>query len=377
MLNVIDSEIALIAIPFRFGFRHALAERNVGDSVLVTVCDALGRTGHGECTPREYVSGETSRSAFEWLSRSVSRWMSRSFASFEELVQALEQAAVGLPREEHAAFCALELAWLDLGGQVFARSAGEPLGPVQSQRVAYSGVVSASNKAEAAKKCAALRELGVTRVKIKVGTDAKADREVIAAVAETLGKSASLRVDANGAWDAQTALERLRELEPFRLEGCEQPCAGDDLEGMSWLTARSPVPVIADESLVSLEDAQQLIDRRGCHVFNVRISKCGGLLGAGRVRDLGREAGIDTMLGAHVGETAILAAAGRLFAARTPGLRFAEGSYGKLLLEADVSDEMDLGHGGLGKVRDGDGLGLDVDLQRIEPYVVSRMKLST
>jgi L-Ala-D/L-Glu epimerase / N-acetyl-D-glutamate racemase len=377
MLNVIDAEIALIAIPFRFGFRHALAERDVGDGVLVTIRDEAGRAGHGECTPREYVSGETSRTAFESLSRRVSRWMSRSFESFEELTEALEHSAEGLPRAEHAALCALELAWLDLGGQVFGHSAGEPLGPVQSERVAYSGVVSASGKADAAKKCAVMRELGVTCIKVKVGTDGKADREVIATVREVLGDSASLRVDANGAWDAETALARLRELEPFRLQGCEQPCAGDDLDGMAWLTARSPVPVIADESLVSLEDAQQLIDRRGCHVFNVRISKCGGLLGAGRVRDLGREAGIDTMLGAHVGETAILAAAGRQFAARTPGLRFAEGSYGKLLLEADVSDEMDLEPGGMGKVLGGNGLGLGVDLERIAPYVVSRMKLST
>ena len=377
MLTVIDSEIALIAIPFRFGFRHALAERDVGDGVLVTIRDEQGRAGHGECTPREYVSGETSRTAFESLSRSVSRWMSRSFDSFEELTEALGHAAVGLPREEHAAFCALELAWLDLGGQVFGHSAGAPLGPVQNQRVAYSGVISASGKEEAAKKCAAMRQLGVTSVKVKVGAEGSSDRELIAAVREVLGDRASLRVDANGAWDAETALARMRELEPFRLEGCEQPCAGDDLDGMAWLTERSPVPVIADESLVSLEDAQRLIDLRGCHVFNVRISKCGGLLNAGRVRDLGRAAGIDTMLGAHVGETAILAAAGRQFAARTSNLRFAEGSYGKLLLEADVSDALDLGHGGTGKVLAGNGLGLDVDLERIAPYVVSRMKLST
>jgi muconate cycloisomerase len=146
---------------------------------------------------------------------------------------------------------------------------------------------------------------------------------------------------------------------------------------MAWLTARSPVPVIADESLVTLEDARRLVELRGCHVFNVRVSKCGGLIGARRVRDVGRAAGIDSMLGAHVGETAILAAAGRQFAARTPGLRFAEGSYGKLLLRADVSDAMDLGRGGVAPAIEGCGLGLDVDLERIAPFVVERVELGT
>jgi muconate cycloisomerase len=376
MLTAVSVEIARIAIPFRFGFRHALAQRNVGDGVLLTVRDEHGRRGHGECAPREYVSGETSQSVVEALSRRAPRLLGRSFASFEELCEELGRESAEVPRDELAAFCALELAWLDLGGQVFGRSAGEALGPVCTQRIEYSGIVSASGTAEAVKTARSIRELGVTRVKVKVGRELAEDLELLAAVREVLGAEAGLRVDANAAWDAKTALARLRDFEPYRLEACEQPCAADDFEGMAWLSARSPIPVIADESLVSFEDARRLIELRACHVFNVRISKCGGLLGAARIRDLARSAGIDTMLGAHVGETAILAAAGRHFAARTPGLRFAEGSYGKLLLRADVSDAMDLGPGGAGAAIARDGLGLDVDLGRVSEFVLSSTELA-
>jgi muconate cycloisomerase len=376
MLRAQAVEIFTVAIPFRFGFQHALAERDVGDGVLFCVRDEEGRRGYGECTPREYVSGETSRSVVDALSRRLPAWLGRGFHSFDELTRALAQASEDLPRDEHAAFCALELAWLDLGGRVFGRSAGEPLGPVVSPRIEYSGVVSASGKVAAAKTCAAMKELGVTRVKVKVGAEREADLEVLAAVRETLGDAASIRVDANGAWDAETALARLGDFARFELAGCEQPCAADDLDGMASVSARSSVPIVADESLVSLADARDLIERRACHVFNVRISKCGGLLGARRVRELAREAGIDTMLGAHVGETAILAAAGRQFAARTAGLRFAEGSYGKLLLQADVSDAMDLERGGIGPATSRAGLGIDVELERIAPYVVTSTTLA-
>jgi muconate cycloisomerase len=376
MLTVVHAEIAEIAIPFRFAFRHALARREVGDGVVLRVRDAQGRTGSGECTPRDYVSGETSASVVEALARRVPLLLGRRFASFEEIVALLAQEGEGLPRDEHAAFCALELAWLDLGGRVFGRSAGEPLGPVCTSRVVYSGVVSASGKEEAKRFCAAMQERGVTNVKIKVGRDPEQDLEVLAAVRAAMGGAARLRVDANSAWDAETALARLRDWARFRLEACEQPCAADDLAGMGWLSARTPVPVIADESLVSLADARRLVDARACHVFNVRISKCGGLLSAGRIRDVGSAAGMATMLGAHVGETAILAAAGRQLATRTPGLRFAEGSYGAQLLRADVSDAMDLGFGGEGGPLEGDGLGIEADLRRIESFVRARTELS-
>ncbi len=376
MLTAVSAVIASIEIPFRFAFRHSLAERRVGEGVLFTVTDERGRRGYGECAPREYVSGETSKSVVDSLARRAPRWLRRSFASFEELCEELARESAEVARDELAAFCALELALLDLGGQVFGRSAGEPLGPVCTPRVEYSGIVSASGVAEAVKTCESIKKLGVTRVKVKVGSEREDDLELLAAVRKVLGDEAGVRVDANAAWDAETALARLHDFEKFRLEACEQPCAAHDFEGMAWLTARSPIPVIADESLVSIEDARRLIELRACHIFNVRISKCGGLIGAGRIRDLGRAAGIETMLGAHVGETAILAAAGRHFAARTPGLRFAEGSYGKLLLEADVSDAMDLGRGGVGAAISRNGLGVDVDLARVSEFVVSSTELA-
>jgi L-Ala-D/L-Glu epimerase len=377
VLIPVAAEILQIGIPFRAAFSHALAKREVGEGVLLVLRDTEGRLGHGECAPRGYVTGETVATVLADLARRLPPLLGRRWDSFEEVVAELDAQAPSLPRDGHAAFCALELALLDLAGQVFGRQAGEPLGVVQSPSVAYSGVVSAGSVEAAVGACEQAQRLGVSRVKVKVGRSLDEDLQVLTAVRETLGPTARLRVDANGAWDARTALERVTIFAVFELEGLEQPCAADDLQGLAWLTVRSPVPVIADESLVSIEDARRLAAARACHVFNVRISKCGGLLASARVRDLGRSAGIACMLGAHVGETAILAAAGRQFAVRTPDLKFAEGSYGRLLLEADVSDAMDLQPGGLGAVPSGNGLGLQPDLERIAPWILARTALGT
>jgi len=375
VLTAARAELLQLAIPFRFAFRHALAERKTGEGLLLALRDGEGRTGFGECAPREYVSGETAATALAALRRRVPPLLGRRFESFEAVCEELAGQGGSLPRDEHAAFCALELALLDLAGQAFGRSAGEPLGPIAVPRVPYSGVVSAGGPEEAAAVCERMKALGVTIAKVKVGGTIEEDVAVLTAVRQALGEAAELRADANGAWDARTALDRCTAFEPFALAGLEQPCAGDDLEGMAWLTERSAVPIIADESLVSLADARRLAAMRACHVFNVRISKCGGLLLSGRIRELAREAGLEVMLGAHVGETAILAAAGRQFATRTPNLRFAEGSYGKLLLEADVSDALDLQAGGIGEALAGNGLGVEPDLARVERFVVSREPL--
>lgn len=375
MLSPARAEILQVAIPFRFTFQHSLAERAVGEGVLLVVHDREGRSGYGECTPRSYVSGETAESVLETLERRLAGWLGHNCASFEDLQGRLTREAEGLPRAEHAAACSLELALLDLGGKVFGRSAGEALGPPVSSQVAYSGVISAGGEEGALQACELMKKLGVARAKIKVGATLEQDLRMLTLVRESLGEAAALRVDANCAWDARTALARIEAFEEFRLEGVEQPCGADDFEGSAWLCERSAVPVIADEALVSFDDAKRLIAARACHVFNVRISKCGGLLSAVRIRKLGQAAGIGTMLGAHVGETAILAAAGRHFAARSPGLRFAEGSYGSLLLADDVSRELDLEPGGVGTVPAGDGLGLEVDLGRIDAHVVARRTL--
>jgi muconate cycloisomerase len=362
MVKPIDNEILRVAIPMRIAFKHSLAERRVSDSLVLRLAGDDGSVGYGECAPRDYVTGESAASVEATLGRLLPHVLGQEFESLPAAAEALGQLADGLGRDEHAAFCTLELALLDLVGNATGVSAGTVLGPVLRPTVDYSGVVSSSSPEAVRSMCERMRAQGIADVKLKVGGPLDADVAALRAARSALGPECTIRVDANCAWTAVEALARLEAFAPFGLAAIEQPVAANDLAGMAWLTASSPVPIVADESLVTARDAERLVAMQACHVFNVRISKCGGLLQSRRIQRIGARAGVRTMLGAQVGETSLLSAAGRHFATRTAGVLHCEGSFGTMLLSQDIAKRCVMfGDGGTAPAIDRPGLGVEID----------------
>ena len=129
----------------------------------------------------------------------------------------------------------------------------------------------------------------------------------------------------------------MNQLRAFDITAVEQPVAASDLEGMRRVRQETGLNVIADESLVTFEDAVNLIREQACDVFNVRVSKCGGLISSLRIAELGLEAGVKVQVGAQVGETSLLSAAGRHLAAHLTQVEYVEGSFGTHLLSEDIT----------------------------------------
>lgn len=363
-------EVLVLQIPLRFQVQHALARREASSSVLVRAQGADGTCGFGECAPRPYVTGESETSVTGTL-RDVllPEFCGQSFATFADVTDGLQAGLGGLPRDRHAAFCALELAVLDLAGRHFRCSAGALLGPVVAPEARYSGVIAADDVAAVRASAELARKWQVTAVKVKTGAELDHNRSVLAAAREVLGPRVELRIDANGAWSSAEAIRQLRVLADFGLAACEQPVPAADHAGLAAVTAAGIVPVVADESLCSFDDAEELIARRACAMFNLRVSKHGGLLNTGRIHALARGAGIACQLGAQVGEAGFLSAAGRHVATRLAGLRWCEGSYGRILLEDDVVEpDLTVGPGGAAPALTGPGLGVIPRLAQLQRW---------
>ncbi len=200
---------------------------------------------------------------------------------------------------------ALDLALLDLAG----RRTGEPvwrlLGAAEAPAVEVNATIAAPDPERAAAEAAEAREGGFRCVKVKVGLPHDVAR--VAAVRAAAGPEISIRLDANGAWSAGEAIAALRELEPLRIELCEEPTSG--LQALERVAADTPIPIALDES-AALPEA---LDRRVCDAACLKIARCGGisrlLEAASRARGAGYRIYLASMLDGPLGIAAALHAA--------------------------------------------------------------------
>lgn len=378
LMKIVRFGIYTIEIPMRIVVSHALAERKVARNILVCAYGENGLVGWGECCPRRYVTGETIETVKENLSsRILPPMIGSSFSDFDDLKEALLSMLDDLQRNQQAAFCAAELAVLDLAGKTFALNAGSVIGPVLQPKVRYSGVIATADPAKVRKYATLMRLYGFKEVKVKVGESLEKNVRMLRTARSVLGSKVGIRIDANCSWSADEAIRQLEAMLQFQLAGVEQPVAGDDYDGMKKITAAKLVPVVADESLCSLSDAEKLIQDRGCNVFNIRVSKCGGLINSAKIYRKAIDAGIECQLGAQVGETAILSAAGRQFATRCRSIKWCEGSYGRLLLKKDIAKpDMTIGFGGCARALKCTGLGVEPVTKLINRYKVNWSQMS-
>ncbi|HKN91497.1 MAG TPA: enolase C-terminal domain-like protein, partial [Acidimicrobiia bacterium] len=186
------------------------------------------------------------------------------------------------------------------------------------------------------------------------------DLERVALLRRLVGRAVDVRVDANCAWTADQALTAIERLRPYRISVVEQPVAAGDLDGLARVTAACPELIAVDESLRTVAEAQALVDAKACDAFNIRVSKCGGLRASMRIAEIAADAGVTVIVGAQVGESGLLSAAGRHLAACVAP-RYLEGSAGRLLLREDITRERVLpGRGGRARPHAGAGLGVTV-----------------
>lgn len=201
-----------------------------------------------------------------------------------------------------------------------------PWPPAARDRVRVNALVPAAAPDEAA----ALAE-GWADVKVKVGdVDPDVDVDRIAAVRDAIGPHARLRIDANGAWDLDTAVTTIARLAPFDLELVEQPVAS--LEDLATTRRRTAVPVAADECVRDIADAHRLAALRAADALVVKVQPLGGFAAT---MDVVAAAGVPAIV-SSLYETSVGLAAGLALAAALDELPFACGLGTAGLYAADV-----------------------------------------
>jgi muconate cycloisomerase len=384
-------ELRCVAVPLRKKIKHASYTRTESENLVVRVELAGGAVGHGEGVPRPYVTGETVDSAFGMLSGPDWARLVGQPRDFAEAVRAV--ASLSLPEIENdprgmagnAARCALELALLDAYGRHF----GEPLGHAvaivdepglplfeRPREVRYGAAITAESRRKELRSAIKFRLYGFRDVKAKVGVEGQDDARRVRLFRRILGPHVDLRLDANEAWSAATLLERVEPLRRSSPSVLEQPLPHEEIGALTELRRHLGIPVMHDESLCGYPDAEAAIRHSTADMFNIRLSKCGGLVPSLRILALARRKGIGVQMGCHPGETALLSAAGRHLASRVEGLSWVEGSYDRHVLAENVTgDDITFGYGGRAGPLSGPGLGIAIDPDRLDRMTTERRAL--
>lgn len=394
-LHVRNLRIYQLQIPLRFKFEHAAASRAVADPVIVELAAGAPYAhyvGYGETLARAYVTGETAESVVSDLRDLFAGLLvdfePTSFADALEFIEALPTQVEG--RIVTAARCALELALLDLVCRVHHRRPADVAGwlglpgfgrPGCVREARYSGVVVGHSPGRVATLLWLQRLAGLRDFKLKVAVDGWEERLISAhrVLRRALAEGhATLRVDVNGGWSLPEAQGAVDFLERHGVSAIEQPLPDADDADLPQFAEQTACDLIADESLLTVEDAQRLISSGAVRVLNIRLAKNGGLLPALRIARTALAAGLDVQLGCLVGETGVLSAAGIAFLETCPQVRFVEGAYGRWLLSRDVTrPAVQFAYGGRIRSRRGDGFGVHVDRDALNGLCVSPVRALT
>lgn len=346
----IERSLALIE-----GYRIAGHSINSATNFIVRIETDSGIVGHGCAAPAEEVTGETDALCHEVLEGVLRGHIenARLVSDPSDLALKLLALAPGAP----AACAAVDIALWDIAAQ----AAGKPLVDVLGERrrpLPTSVTIGICGVEQALAEADDWIKKGFHVLKVKTGERVTDDIERLRRLRMHCGSDVVLRVDANQGYSLVDARHFLQATKDLDLEFLEQPLDAADLEGSARLTAESDIPVIADESAVSVADAERVIERGAASGINIKLMKCGGLSAARRIHDHARAAGLSVMLGCN-DESRISIAAALHFSLAMPSVQYVDLDGHMDLADDPASGGFSISDG-IMQLHDAAGLGINV-----------------
>lgn len=311
--------------PYELQLKHVFTvatNSRTTTPVVLTTLEYDGVKGYGEASMPPYL-GESHESALNFLSK-VNMEQFRDPFLIEDILAYVD----GIMPGNHAAKASLDIALHDLTGKLL----GQPwfrLWGLDPQKTPVTSFTIGIDTADVVKE-KTLEAAGFRLLKIKMGRDN--DREMIDTVRSVT--DVPVFVDVNQGWkDRNYALEMANYLSERGALFIEQPMPEEQVDDIAWLTERSPLPILADEALQTVED---LLPMKGVYSgINIKLMKCGGMHAAYKMITMARQMGMKILIGCMTETSCAVSAAAQL----SPLVDWAD-LDGNLLISNDVYDGM-------------------------------------
>jgi L-alanine-DL-glutamate epimerase-like enolase superfamily enzyme len=377
-------ETFVIHVPSRSDFRWLSLSRPLGEFVLLRA-RAAGVEGWGEVVAlRDWGSydgrrhGETSSTVSAVVHEQFVPWLLESEFELGELSARLDELVVGHPYAK----ALVDIAAHDLAGKLRGVPVYELLGGAARTAVPVAHMIGLMPVNEGLSEGMTAIEDGVSALQVKGGQDPARDVELVAALRRELGDSVMIRVDANGGYGERSLARRtLAELGDAGATLVEQPTLDVDL--LHELRMTSPLPLMADESCWTPADALELLRRRAVDLWSVYVGKPGGIARAREVcaiaaaarvpHDLNGalELGIGNAANLHVALASPAELLPSVIPVNAPAGAVSTTTAGRYFQDDVVEAAFPFERGSLLLV-DAPGLGVDVDVEKVERYCIDR-----
>jgi L-alanine-DL-glutamate epimerase-like enolase superfamily enzyme len=335
--------------------------------LLLKVQTDEGITGLGEvsCTPGW--SGEDQVTAAHFIKNFLAPLLvGEDPTAVERLTMKLRTGVAGNPFTK----AGLEMALWDILGKVAGLPVYRLLGGPVRDFVPTKFSVSGLAPEKAAEIAAWAVAQGFRTMKVKVGIEPEGDVARVRAVREAIGPEVRLGVDANGGWSPRVAIQTIRRLYEYNIYFAEQPAPALDVAWLADVRRQVEVPVMADESVYTLQDAMAVARAGAADILSAYVGKGGGIGPARKIAAVAEAAGLTCTLGSNL-ELGVASAAMIHVAMATPGIGAEEFPCDILtpfFYEDDLLVESLPITGGRARPFERPGLGVALDTAKVERY---------
>jgi L-Ala-D/L-Glu epimerase len=304
-----------LSVPYTIAYESV---SHVSNIILKLITDA-GIIGWGCAAPDIAVTGETPEDVIRSIDTVIKDLLKgRNPFQIARITHDLKKR---IPKAS-SAIAMVDMALYDL----MARKAELPLYQVLGgfrNKIHTSitiGILPLSETLEQAKKHL---KNGFTILKLKGGLDLAEDIERVLKLREQLGKDFILRFDANQGYTLEQSVAFINSTESANLEIIEQPTSQKKDERLGQVTRAVSVPVMADESIKTLQDAFRLASNGRIDMINIKLMKMGGIFESQHINSVAKAAGLEVMIGC-LDESALGISAGLHFALSRANIEFAD-----------------------------------------------------
>lgn len=345
-------ENRILKLPYKKPLITSTNKFEVAQGLLLRIVSDQGMEGYGyvELFPR---SGETLGSASYAMDEVLKPvLLGRDPRELGRIMQRVNHVLV----RNHRVKSGVETALYDL----LAKSAGCPLyvllGGLIRREITVIRMMSLADPEAMAEEAKSLVSEGIKALKLKINGNLKLDYKRVESVRKAAGDGVFLKVDANEAYDAKSAVRMAQKLADLGVEIFEQPVPRNQIENLIDVKKHSPIKIEADQSVSTALDAYRLIREGGIDAVNTSPLKAGGISEVRKIAGLCEIGGIQCALSNTAGSMAGDAAALHLAASLPSVSPYCEiGEFE--LISGDPFEGLRVEDGIL-KVHDAPGLGV-------------------